>query len=205
MCSIQGFSFYRRIPVHPLLKPTHVILEFQYLLVSMLHGGWFNFLRGFGGEAVSPVIGDCLIDDCSAVDTFPGIKDKEEVREPFHHHQSFALRTIHNYFLPRYVSELAREGIAICDPARHHRIINNLALWELLIRTTLYTPLYLFFNFVRHFDFGENEDRRRAPQNQRVASREFPNPDSRPLPRHVHQGLETSRCSRPRMHRAVGR
>ena len=110
----------------------------------VLHGGCFNFLRGFGGEAVSPVIGDCLIDNCSAVDTFPGIKDQEEVREPFHHHQSFALRTIHNNFLPRYVSELAREGIAICDPARHLRNINNLALWELLIRTTLYTLLYLF-------------------------------------------------------------
>jgi hypothetical protein len=52
----------------------------------VLYGGWFNFLHGFGSEAVSPVIGDCLIDDCSTVDTFPGIKDQEEVREPFHHH-----------------------------------------------------------------------------------------------------------------------
>jgi hypothetical protein len=117
---------------------------------NSLRGGCFNFLRGFGGEAVSPIIGDCLIDNGSAVDTFPGIKNQKEVREPFHHHQPFALRTIHNYFLPRYVSELAREGIAICDPAQHHRIINNLVLWELLIRTTLYTPLYLFFNFVQH-------------------------------------------------------
>lgn len=110
----------------------------------MLHSGRFNFLRGFGGEAGSPIIGDRLIDDCSAVDTFPRIKNQEEVREPFHHHQSFALRTIHNYFPPRYVSELTREGIAICDPVRHLRNINDLALWELLIRTTLYTLLYLF-------------------------------------------------------------
>jgi len=96
MCNIQVSSFYTRIPVRSLLKSIHVILEFQYLLVPTLHGGRFNFFRGFGGEAVSPIIGDCLIDNCSAVDTFPGIKDQEEVREPFHHHQSFALRTIHN-------------------------------------------------------------------------------------------------------------
>jgi hypothetical protein len=98
MCNIQVSSFYTSIPVRSLVKSIHVILEFQYLLVPTLHGGRFNFLRGFGGKAVSPVIGDCLIDDCSAVDTFPGIKDQEEVREPFHHHQSFALRTIHNNF-----------------------------------------------------------------------------------------------------------
>ena len=83
----------------------------------MLDGGWFNFLRGSDSEAVSTVLGYCLIDDCSAVDTFPGIKNQEEVREPFHRHQSVALRTIHNTALPRYVSELAREGRAICDPA----------------------------------------------------------------------------------------
>ncbi len=158
MCNIQVSSFDTGIPVRSLLKSIHVILEFQYLLAPMLHGGRFNFLRGFGGEAVSPVIGDRLIDDCSAVDTFPGIKDQEKVREPFHHHQSFALRTIHNNFLPRYVSELAREGIAICDPARHLRNINNLALWELLIRTTLYTPLYLFSILYGTATFGENED-----------------------------------------------
>ena len=142
--SCCGYSIARSDPV--------LGWELRYYDVRVLYGGCFNFFRGFGGEAVSPVIGDCLIDNCSAVDTFPGIKDQEEVREPFHHHQSFTLRTIHNNFLPRYVSELAREGIAICDPARHHRIINNLELWELLIRTTLYTPLYLFFNFVRHLE-----------------------------------------------------
>ena len=140
--SCCGYSIARSDPV--------LDWELRYYDVCVLHGGCFNFFRGFGSKAVSPIIGNRFIDDGSAVDTFPGIKDQEEVREPFHHHQSFALRAIHNYFLPRYVSELAREGIAICDPARHHRIINSLALWELLIRTTLYTPLYLFFNFVRH-------------------------------------------------------
>ena len=133
-----------------LANPTGAIPELRCDLAHVLHGGWFSFFRGFGSEAGSPIIGNCLIDDGSAVDTFPGIKDQEEVREPFHHHQSFALRTIHNNSLPRYVSELSREGIAIYDPARHLRIINDLVLWELLIRTTLYTPLYLFFNFVRH-------------------------------------------------------
>ena len=82
----------------------------------VLRGGRFNFFRGFGGEAVSSIVGDCPIDDRSAVDTFPRIEDQEKVREPFQHHQSFALRAIHNYSLPGYVSELAREGIAICDP-----------------------------------------------------------------------------------------
>jgi hypothetical protein len=62
----------------------------------MLHGGRFNFFRGFGGEAVSPIIGDRPIDDRSAVDTFPGIEDQEKIREPFQHHQSFAFRAIHN-------------------------------------------------------------------------------------------------------------
>jgi hypothetical protein len=74
----------------------------------VLHGGRFNFFRGYGGEAVSPIIGDRSIDDRSAVDTFPGIEGQKKVRESFQHHQSFALRTIHNYFLPRYVNELAR-------------------------------------------------------------------------------------------------
>jgi hypothetical protein len=74
----------------------------------VLHGGRFNFFRGFGGEAVSPIIGDRSIDDRSAVDTFPGIEGQEEVRESFQYHQSFALWAIHNYFLPRYVNELAR-------------------------------------------------------------------------------------------------
>jgi hypothetical protein len=80
----------------------------QYLPAPVLHGGRFNFLRGFGCEAVSPIISDRPIDNCSAVDTFPGIEDQEEVRESFQHHQSFALRAIHNYVLPRYVNELAR-------------------------------------------------------------------------------------------------
>jgi hypothetical protein len=45
----------------------------------VLPGGRFNFFRGFGGEAVSPIIGDRPIDDRSAVDTFPRIEDQEKV------------------------------------------------------------------------------------------------------------------------------
>ena len=44
-----------------------------------LYRGLFYFFRGFGGEAVSPIIGDRSIDDRSAVDTFPGIEHQEEV------------------------------------------------------------------------------------------------------------------------------
>ena len=70
----------------------------------MLHGGRFDFFRGYGGEAVSPIIGDRPIDDRSAVDAFPGIEGQKKVRESFQHHQSFALRAIHN-FLPCEVNE----------------------------------------------------------------------------------------------------
>jgi hypothetical protein len=84
------------------------IVSPRCLPARALHGGRFNFFRDFGGEAVSPIIGDRPVDDRSAVDTFPRIEDQEKVRESFQHHQSFALRAIHNYFLPRYVNELAR-------------------------------------------------------------------------------------------------
>jgi len=99
---------YPRVPVRSLSKPASAISELLCLLARVLHGGRFNIFRGFGGEAVSPIIGDRSIDDRCAVDTFPVIEDQKEVRESFQHHQSFALRAIHNYFLLRYVNELAR-------------------------------------------------------------------------------------------------
>ena len=95
-----------RAPVRSLSKPTCAIPELLCVLTRVLHGGRFNFFRGYGGEAVSPIIGDRSIDDRSAIDTFPGIEGQEEVRESFQHHQPFALRTIHNNFLPRNVNEL---------------------------------------------------------------------------------------------------
>ena len=97
-----------RTPVRSSSKPTSATQELRCLLAPALGGGRFNSFRGFGGEASSPIIEDLPIDDRSAVDTFPGIEDQEKVREPLQPHQSFALRAIHNYFLPRYVSELAR-------------------------------------------------------------------------------------------------
>ncbi len=45
----------------------------------VLHGGRFDFFRGFGGEAIPPIFGDCPIDDCSAVDAFPGIEGQKKV------------------------------------------------------------------------------------------------------------------------------
>ena len=39
------------------------------------------------------------------------------------------------------------KGIAINGPARLCRIINGLELWQLLIRTNLYAPLYICFQF----------------------------------------------------------
>ena len=48
-------------------------------VAPVLQGGRFNFFRGFGGETVSPIIGDRPIDDRSAVDAFPRIEDQEKV------------------------------------------------------------------------------------------------------------------------------
>jgi hypothetical protein len=78
------------------------------LPAPVLHGRRFDFLRGFGCETISPIFGDRLIDDCSAVDAFPGIEGQKKVRESFQHHQSFALRAIHDYCLPREVNERAQ-------------------------------------------------------------------------------------------------
>lgn len=44
-----------------------------------------------------------------------------------------------------------------------------------------------------------------VPRNGLETSWEAPSRDSRPLPRHAHRGLGTSRCSRPRRHRAEDR
>ena len=93
---------YSRTPVRVLSNShTEAIPELPCLSAFVLHGGRFDFFHGFGGEAVSPVIGDRPIDDRSAVDAFPGIKGQKKVRESFQHHQSFALRATHNYCLPR--------------------------------------------------------------------------------------------------------
>ena len=70
--------------------------------VGMLHASRFSFFRSFGCKAVFPIIADRLIDDRSAIDTFPGIEHQKEVREAFQHHQSFALWAIHDLFLPCY-------------------------------------------------------------------------------------------------------
>lgn len=69
-------------------------------MVKGLHGRRFNFFRGVGCQADFPIIGDRSIDDCSAIETFPGVEDQKEIREAFQHHQSLALRAIHNSFPP---------------------------------------------------------------------------------------------------------
>ena len=76
----------------------------------MLYAGRLSFFHSFGGKAVFPIIADRLIDDRSAIDTFPGIEHQEEVRETFQHHQSLALWAIHDSFLPRYENWLTRRG-----------------------------------------------------------------------------------------------
>ena len=148
---------YPRASVRSLSKLACAIPELLCLLTPVLHGGRFNFFRGYGGEAVSPIIGDRSIDDRSAVDTFPGIEGQKKVRESFQHHQSFALRTIHNYFLPRDVNELVRGSSNLRSrmTASQYQRLSTVG--------TTYTynsvrSVVSFFNSVRHFDFGENED-----------------------------------------------
>jgi hypothetical protein len=95
---------YPRTPARSLSNLTKAIPEFRCLPGAVLHGGCLGFFRGFGREAVSPIFRDCPINDGSAVDAFPGIEGQKKVRESFQHHQSFALRAIHN-FLPCEVNE----------------------------------------------------------------------------------------------------
>jgi hypothetical protein len=146
-----------RTPVCSLSKPTRATPELRCLPAHALRGGRFNFFRGFGGEAISPVIGDRPIDDRSAVKTFPRIEDQEKVREPIQHHQSFALRATHNHFLPRDVNELARRtsNLRSSMTASHYQCLSPVG--------TTYTynsvrSAVSIFNFVRQPDFGENKD-----------------------------------------------
>ena len=84
---------------HP-KKTEQALPETRRPSVGMLHASWFSFFRSFGCKAVLPIIADRLIDNCAAIDTFPGIEHQEKVRETFQHHQSFALWAIHDSFLP---------------------------------------------------------------------------------------------------------
>lgn len=61
----------------------YAIPELRRVLAGLLHGDCFNGFRGLGREAVSSIVGDCPIDDCSAVDAFPRIEDQKKIREPF--------------------------------------------------------------------------------------------------------------------------
>ena len=69
--------------------------------VNALDGSGFNFFRNFCGKTIFPIIGDRPINDRTTIETFPGVEDQEKVRETFQHHQTFALRTTHDCFLPQ--------------------------------------------------------------------------------------------------------
>lgn len=75
--------------------------EFQCLTDNRLGSGGFNFFRGFCSQTVLAVVGDCPINDRSAIDALPSIEHQKEIREALQHHQAFAFRTTHDYFLPR--------------------------------------------------------------------------------------------------------
>lgn len=48
-----------------------------------------------GRETLSAVVRDGAVDNSAAVDTFPCIEHEKEIREPFQHHHTLALRTFH--------------------------------------------------------------------------------------------------------------
>lgn len=50
-------------------------------------------------KALPPIRANGTVQDRTAVNAFPGIKDEEEVREPLHHHQAITLGTSHVSFL----------------------------------------------------------------------------------------------------------
>ena len=66
-------------PVPRIVEEHNMILWVEYLPAPALHGGGFDFFRGFGDEAIPPIFGDCPIDDCSAVDAFPSIEGQKKV------------------------------------------------------------------------------------------------------------------------------
>ena len=68
---------------------------------TMLASG--NGLGLPGCQALSPVVGDGAINDRAAVDALPRVKNEKEIREPFQHHQPFALRTFHRSLPVGYV------------------------------------------------------------------------------------------------------
>ena len=58
-------------------------------------------LRVARRETLPSIIGNGPVDDGTAIDALPGVKNEEEVGEPLQHHESFALRTFHR-FLPGF-------------------------------------------------------------------------------------------------------
>jgi hypothetical protein len=52
-------------------------------------------LRFAGSQALSTVVRNGAVNDGTAIDTFPCIEHEKEIREPFQHHHTFALRTFH--------------------------------------------------------------------------------------------------------------
>jgi hypothetical protein len=52
-------------------------------------------LRFAGSQALSAVVGDGAVNNGTAVDAFPCIEYEKEIREPFQHHHTLALRTFH--------------------------------------------------------------------------------------------------------------
>lgn len=52
-------------------------------------------------KTLPSIIGNSPVDDGTAIDALPGVKNEEEVGEPLQHHESFALRTFH-LFLPGF-------------------------------------------------------------------------------------------------------
>ncbi len=59
-------------------------------------------LRLAGSQTLSAIVRNGAVDNGTAIDAFPCIKHKKEVREPLQHHHSLAFRTFH-YALPGWL------------------------------------------------------------------------------------------------------
>jgi hypothetical protein len=50
-------------------------------------------------QALSAIMGDSAVDNGTAIEAFPGIKDEKEIREPLQHHRPLTLWTLHQSLL----------------------------------------------------------------------------------------------------------
>ncbi len=64
--------------------------------MTLARGNGLGFLDR---QALSAILGNGAVDNGAAVETFPGIEDEKEIREPLQHHRPLTLWTFHRSLL----------------------------------------------------------------------------------------------------------